>query len=306
ATLGEASQGTYRAASYIHAVRIPNELYIEFIKRNNLYEDLKQLHENRHFLRSTWLFGDMVSYPIQNKIAQQLETVSCAAGKILPVNGKPGLFLLSEGYMQIFAGNKLIEPMSPGDFAGEESVLYDIPLLFKARALSDSKLFVIPGEKISYIPVVQWKMLETFDRRMRMLNTQFNFEWRKEYTIYVSELDKQHKALFQIVGGLCDKLEEENAEADFNKMLRGLLEHVKSHFSNEECLLKEHGYPELENQRREHEKLIGELSGFVNKIEQGGVKDRVDCVEFLKNWFVTHTLVEDRKYGSFFNRKGIY
>jgi hemerythrin len=306
ATLGEASQGTYRAASYVHTIRIPNEIYIEFVKRNYFYEDMKQVHENRHFLRSTWLFGDMVSYPIQNRIAQQLEAIECAAGKILPMNGKPGLFLLAEGHMQIFAENKLIEPMSPGDFAGEETILFDIPLLFRARALSNAKLFIIPGERISGIPVVQWKMLETFDRRMRMLNTQFNFEWRKEYTICVKELDDQHKELFLLVSELCGATDCDGAKEIFKEKIHNLRDHVKLHFDNEEALLKKHNYPELETQQREHNKLTEELSGFIGRVEHGEVTDRMECVEFLKNWFITHTLVEDRKYGVFFNHKGVH
>jgi len=47
------SIGTYRATNFVQALRLPGNLYFNFVKRNNLYSDIKRLQDNREFLQKT-------------------------------------------------------------------------------------------------------------------------------------------------------------------------------------------------------------------------------------------------------------
>ena len=57
-----AAQETYRAVNFVHTLQVPSKLCLEFVKRNGLYEEINRLQERRVFLRSTWLFGEGISY----------------------------------------------------------------------------------------------------------------------------------------------------------------------------------------------------------------------------------------------------
>ena len=112
----------------------------------------------------------MTSYPVQNQIAQHMSSSVYAQGQDLPINGKPDLFLLESGGLELYSDGKTIETVSTGGFCGEESVLYGKSALFKARFTKESKGCHISADLLEDIPIVQWKLLETYERRLRKLD----------------------------------------------------------------------------------------------------------------------------------------
>jgi hemerythrin len=78
-----ASKETCRAVNFVQALQWPCNLYIDFIKRNGLYEAMVELRERRAFLQNTWLLGAGISYPIQNKLAQAMTLHAYAPGQVL-------------------------------------------------------------------------------------------------------------------------------------------------------------------------------------------------------------------------------
>ena len=162
---GEKTTRTYRAASYIRALKIPSDLYISFIKRNYLYDTIRRVLENRRFLQNTWLFGEMVSCPIQNEIAGIMTRKSYAADEPVKPEDPPALFIVEQGKINLSSGGSLVAELHSGDFFGEETILFDEPEMLTAVPFSDAKIFLIPKEDIDEIPTVQWKLLETSKRR---------------------------------------------------------------------------------------------------------------------------------------------
>lgn len=170
--LGTASYGTYRALSVVKALRIPCELYSKFLKRNNLFDNLKENIDKRILLQKSWLFGEMLSCPIKSRIARQMECSSYSEGKKLPVI--PGnLYLLKDGEVEIYSGGKTIETLVPGGFFGAELILLEAAQLLEASATKTSEIYRIPGEILKDIPIVRWKLLETYERRMKAAVTTF-------------------------------------------------------------------------------------------------------------------------------------
>lgn len=156
---------TVRAQSHVNVIKISSKLYTEFVRRNQLYESIHQLYELRQFLQNTWLFGDMLSYPMQNKIAKAMERHSYAAGKTLPLTQKPGLYLIERGNAQLLADHRVIETITGEDFVGEDYVLFQELPKIKARATRKTSAFWIPTAVLLGAPIVRWKLLETYDRR---------------------------------------------------------------------------------------------------------------------------------------------
>jgi hemerythrin len=161
------SKETYSACSYVWALEIPVNLYAEFVRRNNLYADIEAMQKSIAFLQDTWLFGDMVTYPVQNKIAQKLTIHSYIEGEIIPDNGDAILVLLVEGELVIRSGAAQIETITPGNFCREETILNEGGTNFSICASKTSQVYFIPGKILLDIPVVMWKLLETHEKRQQ-------------------------------------------------------------------------------------------------------------------------------------------
>ncbi|MGK5090573.1 cyclic nucleotide-binding domain-containing protein [Deltaproteobacteria bacterium TL4] len=161
------SSETFCANSYVWTLKIPNNLYFEIVQRNHLLEALKQAHSRQIFLQNTWLFGEMVSYPVQNKVAQAMVLKEHEDGTQISIAVEPELLVLSEGAVEIRGVDQVIESIAPGEFCREDTILYENLSFFTVHVVKASKIYHIPGNILSGIPVIQWKLLETNEKRMK-------------------------------------------------------------------------------------------------------------------------------------------
>lgn len=302
---GDRAGGTFRADSYVQAIEIPCDIYLEFVKRNKMYDDIMRAHQNRRFLLGTWLFGEMVSYPIQNKIARVMEKIRFEEGELLPEGGDPELIMIEDGEIQLYSENRIIETLGRGSFVGEESVLFDTAGFFKARATVESNCFRIPGGSLAGIPNIQWKLFETFEKRMRAFGTHFVFAWKNEYSVNVAELDEQHKILYDLVNNLCESFVHVSDKTFFRNKLDELIEYTRFHFQREEELMRQCSYSDCDCHAREHRRHLQDIENFKKKIESGAEITGMEFLDFLKDWLVNHTEVIDKKYASAMNKCGI-
>ncbi len=162
---GTKLNGTYRAVNYVKALQIPAPLYTEFLRRNDLLEYAQQEVEQRHFLECSWLFGERIACPIKSRITQGMYLGSCRKGQVLSGSVERGILLICRGEIGLYDDGHEIEVLKPGDFWGEESILDKSYTSIIARSNTDAQFYQIPGELIENIPIVQWKLLETFARR---------------------------------------------------------------------------------------------------------------------------------------------
>lgn len=166
---GKASAKTFRAASFVQALQIPKSLYFEFAKRNNVYKELAVLQKSRTFLQKTWLLGDGISDPVQNKLAYALKKKTFPKGHVFSTNSHSNFYMIRKGQLQSYIDEDLFETLTEGDFFGEENILFKIPCLFSVHVEQEAELLEIPGDVLLDIPIARWKMLETFQKRMKIL-----------------------------------------------------------------------------------------------------------------------------------------
>ena len=294
--LGEKSARTFRAASHVTALRIPREIYVDVVRRNALDETIWQVHENHQILQDSWLFGETVSYEVQHHIVRLMQVVTVGEGEAICAGGKSELFLIAEGLVTIFSGSKPIENVKKGEFFGEETVLHRSSGLFEACVTYDTVLLTIPGEALEDIPIVQWKLAETFDRRLKSFRTQFAFEWRDMYRVGIPLIDEEHEKLFAMIASLANSSETPAAIADLESRTATLVEAVRAHLGYEQKLLRERGSPDYDSQRKIHESFLAQIEmirGRIPGLREVAVREMVDV---MKDWIVDHTLLEDRKY----------
>lgn len=292
---------TYRTKSYVRALRIPQKLYLGFIKKKKLYETVKEIHEKRRFLRRTKVFGEMISCYIENWIAQVMINQSYKKGDYLETDDKSRLFLIESGLIEIMAKDRIIETITAGDFYGEERILGNPPYILSARVAKSSTMKIIPGNVLKDIPVVQLTLLERLKKRMNLLKTGPGIEWGDEFSMQIKELDEQHKKHFKLVNDFINASQKQ----ELKKIIMDIIDYAKGHFEYEEGLMQKYGYPEYQTHKKEHDKLLREIKTYHERLNEGGKILLAEIIRFLKNWLVKHTLTVDRKYINLFHSKGL-
>jgi hemerythrin len=257
-------------------------------------------------LQSTWLFGEQVSFPTQNKVAQLMYKEIFAKDDEISQQDGSNLYILNKGEVKIYSENKLIQTLSQGKFFGEEKILHQSSHLFKAKVVKQSEIFVIPGKILSNIPVVSWKLLETFEKRMKILGTHFIFEWKEDYSVNIKNIDQQHQILFGMINNLYRYVDDQNIKQIIDDKITGLMNILNRHFDYEEQLMTQYQYTDFSQQKKEHQAIVEEVNTFQTDFDENDRNGLLDFLDILKEHLIRHTLIEDRKYSSFFNKRGVF
>lgn len=164
---GEPSLETFRALSFVKALRIPAALYRSFVERNEITGRIGQLSELRNFFNHTWLFGESLSNLTEVRIVEASEPYYLAAGEEIDTSGQDFIYLVRDGMMQRTIDGAVVEYCGIGEPFNESEVLFGTPAFGKLVAGLRTELLMVPGSVVRDIPVVRWKLLELHQRRMR-------------------------------------------------------------------------------------------------------------------------------------------
>ncbi|HTP59412.1 MAG TPA: hemerythrin domain-containing protein, partial [Spirochaetia bacterium] len=294
------ANGISWAASHVAALRIPREAWLDLLKRRGLMESLQEARSRREFLMSTWLFGEVASFPLQNRIASLMERRHVKEDTVLRPTGQPEIILLADGLLTVFLGKIPIENATPGDFFGEESTLRDTRALppgwkerfgkkgsaaslFEARALLDSTLYAIPAKALEDIPIVQWKLMETYERRLKNFRSEVKFEWNEAYSIGVQQLDAQHKEMFKILDGISAMAEGREPGDGAAGMVDRFISLARSHLQYEETLLSREPGAGFDTVIRGNEEFLRKLEGVRKYLEKAPADALQTTIAFLKD-----------------------
>lgn len=300
---------TYRALSFVQALEIPCDLYIEFVQRHRLFAEISHLMEGREFLRKTWLCGGVMSTETLNSIAKEMSVLQFASGEEAELRSRSVGIVMTGRMSQLLAGSQ-VEDIGPGDFFGEEAAVFEAPAFTTMVAVDPSVVVSIPATLLQGIPNVRWKLFESFDRRTRMQAVASPAEkmllsWHDDYGVNVQQIDKQHRRLFSIASKLLADVVAGHGQDTVTETLDMLLGYTMYHFTEEEGLLARYGYEEAEGHAARHRKLLAQVGDFAERLHNETVPE-AELLEFLHKWIVGHILIEDRKFGPFLNGKGVY
>jgi hemerythrin len=121
----------------------------------------------------------------------------------------------------------------------------------------------------------------------------------------ICEIDSEHEAIVRCVNALHAGMLARVAHEVLEERLEELVSRTQAHFSTEEALMREHGYPDYMEHKLEHEKLIAHVVDLERKFRQGE-----DLLSFaialdLKNWATIHIARSDQALGEFLRARGL-
>ena len=123
-------------------------------------------------------------------------------------------------------------------------------------------------------------------------------QWNSTFSIGVEKIDGQHQRLFKLVNRLEQELAGQQSAEIVGEALKFLVDYTRYHFKDEESLMVQINYPDIEAHQAQHKKLIDNVRGILLDIRAGRLHTVADLTSFLYHWIVKHIEQEDKKIGS--------
>ncbi len=124
-------------------------------------------------------------------------------------------------------------------------------------------------------------------------------QWSTDFEIGHKVVDLQHKKLVEMVNALGASVGQDTANASMATVLKELVDYTKYHFQTEEQLMREIGYPELEQHIEKHKRLVSEVVQILSDLKEDRPVTITNLLNFLSHWLVDHILAEDTRIGKY-------
>lgn len=114
-------------------------------------------------------------------------------------------------------------------------------------------------------------------------------DFESKYLLGVASMDDTHREFVERVNAL-----EHASGTRFVDGFAALLVHTRSHFDQEEVLMRECRFPATAEHTDEHRRVLGEMTRFARQVEQGRTRMAQAYVkEALPPWFALHAATMD-------------
>jgi len=130
-------------------------------------------------------------------------------------------------------------------------------------------------------------------------------QWDNSFSVNVAEIDKQHQMLVTMINNLNDAMKQGKGKDMLASIISGLFNYAREHFATEEKYFDKFGYSAAATHKLEHKNFATKISEFKESFEKGQIALTIDVMNFLKDWLQNHIKISDKKYGPFFNEKGL-
>lgn len=142
------------------------------------------------------------------------------------------------------------------------------------------------------------------DRKYGQFIGQQHLEWNSSLLIGIPDMDTQHQILIEYVNQLKALSRQAfdgtmESYAPVGQVVDQILDYTVNHFREEETLLEEAGYPDLERHKLLHSRLIKKALAFKARFEKDPLKVIPALSAFLTNWLIVHIQGEDKKYAEY-------
>lgn len=134
------------------------------------------------------------------------------------------------------------------------------------------------------------------------------FTWTKENSVGVTEIDVQHQHIFKIINDLADYIDKSKDKIEIDKILAQLVEYSTIHFGTEERYFKMFNYIYAEDHIAKHHFYNDKILEFYTKEQDFSKRDVLlnEIIRFLKEWWLSHINIEDKKYTETFHQHRLF
>ena len=117
-------------------------------------------------------------------------------------------------------------------------------------------------------------------------------EWREAFKVNIPQVDEEHHRLFDIIRSL--------DISTVDNVITELLDYVVTHFTNEQALMEQSGYPAFEQHLKLHEEFGAHVAEFLGSGDEWTEERVHDLRRFLNKWLIGHIMTHDLRFGRWY------
>lgn len=128
-------------------------------------------------------------------------------------------------------------------------------------------------------------------------------KWRESLAIGISEIDEQHKKLFEAIDRLFTACTQGKGKLEVVNTIKFLEDYTIVHFTDEQELHKKYNYPEKDAHRKVHENFLASFAKLKEQFEQEGASPFfISTVnKQVVDWLIQHIGKADKAFAVFVN-----
>jgi hemerythrin-like metal-binding protein len=139
----------------------------------------------------------------------------------------------------------------------------------------------------------------------RKLTAKDYLEWKDEYSVGIESIDQQHRRLVNLINQLHTAVSYSTGEEFEREALDELVDYTKSHFTYEEGLMEQNGYPDFDAHKAQHKQMIEKVGEVLAEYEKDQDTAMNNALDYLSDWLINHINGTDKQYSSFLIGKGV-
>jgi hemerythrin len=124
-------------------------------------------------------------------------------------------------------------------------------------------------------------------------------QWNDSYSIFLPEIDAEHRNLFRLANDLHAALLSNAPEARLQEALQAFVADIEDHFSHEERLMRSTGYGSYLWHKRQHDGVRQRTKQALEQFAAGDREALSALLEHFAGWLRDHTGLTDRMLGAY-------
>lgn len=120
--------------------------------------------------------------------------------------------------------------------------------------------------------------------------------WTPAMSVESEVLDGHHRMIVDCLNALHPLVGRPDQQGEVHEVVDRLEHFVLVHFSEEERLMIDAGFPGWQGHKQLHDKMYDVVFDLKSDVEQGKLVDAERLFEMLNTWLVQHILGADREY----------
>lgn len=132
------------------------------------------------------------------------------------------------------------------------------------------------------------------------------FTWSSDkYRLGIPTIDAQHQHLINSICELFDTMNVTDDKHLINPMLSHLVSNCRKHFDEEERMMLEVHYPDIEAHIGRHMAFNEALASVVVHYQHGDMELALENLKYLSHWYIEHIKTADNHYCDFIKKKRV-
>src|SRR4051794_7523325 len=108
-----------------------------------------------------------------------------------------------------------------------------------------------------------------------------SLKWSSDCSVYISEVDEEHRTLFRLTEELQTALQRGDVTSAVQSIAQELVAHTAAHFATEEERMIASRYRSLSWHRQQHQGAIRKILPLLQRVESGDREAASEMVEYL-------------------------